>query len=71
MRSWKTTLCGAVSSAASFVLALSAANVVPPKWVSVAAAFVLSGGIAGLGIVGKDSNVTGASSSPNGDRATK
>ncbi len=71
MRSWKTTISGAVTSAAGFVLALSQAGVVLPKWATVAAAFVMAGGVASLGIAGKDYNVTGTDAPPSKDVATK
>ena len=71
MRSWKTTLSGLVSSAAGLVLALSTAGVGVPKWAVITASFVLAGGFASLGIFGKDSNVSGPSSPPSKDNATK
>ena len=71
MRSWKTTLSGLVSSGATLILALSNAGVVLPKWVVATAAFVVVGGLASLGIFGKDSNVSGVSSPPSKDQATK
>lgn len=71
MRSWKTTLSGAVSSGASLVVVLSTQGVVMPKWLPIVAAFVLAGGLAGLGIYGKDYNVTGPVSPPSKDIATK
>lgn len=71
MRSWKTTASGLVSSGAAWVLAMSAAGVVLPKWVIVTAGFVMAGGFATLGIFGKDSNVSGAASPPSKDNATK
>jgi hypothetical protein len=55
MKSWRTTLSGAVSSGAGLVLALSTAGVAMPRWVVVAAGFIMAGGFASLGIVAKDS----------------
>jgi hypothetical protein len=52
------------------VLVLASNGVVEPKWITITAGFVLSGGFAALGIVGKDYNVTGAGSQPK-DEATK
>jgi hypothetical protein len=57
MKSWRTTLSGAISSGAALVLALSTSGVVMPKWIVVAAGFVMAGGFAAIGIVGKDSAV--------------
>jgi len=71
MRSWKTTLSGLVSSGAGLILAMSQAGVALPRWAVVAAAFVMAGGFASLGIFGKDSNVSGMSSPPSKDQATK
>jgi hypothetical protein len=71
MRSWKTTLSGLVSSAAALVLALSQAGIVMPKWLPVVATFLMAGGMASLGIVGKDFNVSGLTAPPSKDVATK
>lgn len=71
MRSWKTTLSGAVSAAASFVVVLSTQGVKMPQWLPLTAAFVLAGGLASLGISGKDYNVTGSNTPPSKDQATK
>ncbi len=71
MRSWKTTLSGIVSATASFVVALNTQGVAMPKWLPLTAAFVLAGGLASLGIAGKDYNVTGTTAPPNKDEATK
>lgn len=74
MRSWKTTLSGAISSAAGLVLALSQGGVVIPKWLTITAAFLMAGGMAALGFLGKDYNVTGTSGTPiigPADSATK
>lgn len=56
---WKTTLSGLITSAAGLVLAFNAAGVAEPKWLIVTAGFVLAGGLAALGIAGKDNDVTG------------
>jgi hypothetical protein len=57
VKSWHSTLSGAVTSAASLILALSAAGVALPRWVLVVAGFVMAGGFAAMGIVGKDASV--------------
>jgi hypothetical protein len=59
MINWKTTVSGLVSSAAGLVLALSEGGVALPHWVVITAGFVLAGGLAALGISGKDNDVTG------------
>ena len=59
MKNWKTTLSGAVSSAAALVLALQAGGVMVPHWLVITAGFVLTGGLAAQGLAGKDNNVTG------------
>jgi hypothetical protein len=59
MISWKTTVSGLVSAGASLVLMLSANGVAVPHWLNITAGFVLAGGLAALGINGKDNNVTG------------
>ena len=56
---WKTSTSGLVSSAAGLVLALNAGGVAEPKWLIIVAGFVLAGGLAALGISGKDNDVTG------------
>lgn len=68
MKSWRSTLSGAISSGAGLVLALSGAGVALPKWIVVTAGFVLAGGMASMGIVGKDSAVH--STSAEVDQAT-
>ena len=58
---WKTTVSGLVASAGAFV-AFSAGppfNVHYPAVVTALAAFLLAGGLASLGINGKDNNTTG------------
>jgi hypothetical protein len=57
VKSWRSTLSGAVSSGAALILALSGAGITLPHWVVVVAAFVMAGGFASLGIVAKDSVV--------------
>ena len=71
MRSWKTTLSGAVTSAATLALTLTYAGVDLPKWLPVTAGFVLAGGLASLGVAAKDSNVSGVRVPPGGDHADK
>jgi len=71
MRSWKTTLSGAVSAGAALIVALSAQGVAMPKWLPLTAAFILAGGLTSLGVAGKDYNVTGQGSPPSKDTATK
>ncbi len=71
MRSWKSTLSGAVSSGAALVVLLSTQGVAVPHWLVVTAGFVLAGGLASMGIVAKDYNVTGASAPPSKDQASK
>lgn len=66
--SWKTTLSACVSAGASFVLFASQ----PPfsihfaPWLSAIAMFAMVGGLTGLGIVAKDSDVTGGTVSQPG-----
>ena len=56
--SWKTTLAGLAAAAASVVVSEPQDF---PHWAIVAAKIIMAGGIAGLGLVAKDSNVTGGS----------
>jgi hypothetical protein len=56
--SWKTTVFGLTSAVAMFVLANPGLFQKWP-WMVTVAGFVATGGLAALGIVGKDSNVTG------------
>ena len=58
---WKTTLAGALASGAALIMFLGQPpyNVHIPAWLMGTAAFVLVGGIGGLGLAAKDSNVTG------------
>ena len=70
MRSWKTTASGLACSFAALVLVLASSGVQEPRWLTVTAGFVLSGGFAALGIVGKDFNVSGTATQPK-DEATK
>ncbi len=71
MRSWRTTASGIVSAGASLVVVLNAQGVAMPKWLPLTAAFILAGGLATLGIAGKDYNVTGPVAPPSKDTATK
>ena len=71
MRSWKTTVSGIVSAGSGLVVALSAQGIAMPKWLPMTAAFILAGGLASLGIAGKDYNVTGVDAPPSKDVATK
>ena len=70
MRSWKSTISGLVSAGASLVIFMGTQGVVMPHWVSSVASFVLVGGLASMGIVGKDYNVSGSFTN-NKDQATK
>jgi hypothetical protein len=71
IRSWKTTASGFVSAGASLVVFMSAQGVAVPHWLVTVAGFVLVGGLASMGIMGKDYNVTGTGSPPSKDQATK
>jgi hypothetical protein len=71
MRSWKTTASGLVSSGAALVVFMATQGVTLPHWVVVVAGFVLAGGLASMGIAGKDYNVTGTAGPPSKDQATK
>jgi hypothetical protein len=71
MRSWKTTTCGLISAGAAWVLFAATNGVILPHWMVVTASFVLAGGLAGMGVYGKDYNVTGAGAPPNADKASK
>lgn len=53
LRNWQTTTCGIVSAVASFVV-MFPQNFPPP--VHMVAQFAMAGGLAALGICGKDSN---------------
>jgi hypothetical protein len=55
MKNWKTTLAGCVSAAIYAVIAAVQAGRIDPKDLAVA------GGLAALGILAKDLNVTGGS----------
>ena len=50
MTSWKTTLSGAVTSAAGFVVFASTQGLAMPKWLVLLAGFTLCGGLAAMGI---------------------
>ena len=60
MRSWKTTLCGGIAAAASFV-AFSPQTFKDWPLVVEFAKFAMVGGLASFGIFAKDSNVSGVS----------
>ena len=55
MKNWKTTLAGCVSAALYAVIAAVQAGKVDPKDLAIA------GGLAAIGILAKDLNVTGGS----------
>ncbi len=56
----KTTIAAVISAGASFVLfAVPLHLITVPNWVTAVALFAQVGGLAGLGIVAKDYNVTG------------
>ena len=56
--SWKTTAFGIISAAAGFVI-LHPQYFAAHAYIVDIANYVLMGGLAGLGLAGKDSNVTG------------
>ena len=58
---WKTSFTGLLAAGAAFVLfaAQPPYSVHFPAWLMAMAAFVMVGGIAGLGLSAKDHNVTG------------
>ena len=58
--SWKTTAFGLVSAAAGFII-LHPQYFTAHAYIVDIANYVLMGGLAGMGITGKDSNVTGGS----------
>ena len=62
MANWKTTVSALVSAAGMFVLfgAAPPYNIHFPVGVMALAGFMALGGLASLGINGKDNNVTGA-----------
>jgi len=55
MKNWKTTLAGCVSAALYAVIAAVQAGKIDPKDLAIA------GGLAAIGILAKDLNVTGGS----------
>jgi hypothetical protein len=57
-RSWKSTLMGAITAFFAFVL-FSPETFPAFPWLIALAKFAVVGGLAGMGIVGKDFNVTG------------
>jgi len=61
--SWKTTAFGLISAAAGFII-LHPQYFVAHAYIVDIANYVLMGGLAGLGLSGKDSNVTGGTT-PN------
>ena len=58
VKSWKTTTAGLVTAVAAFVL-FSPETFAAFPWLISLAKFLVVGGAAGLGIAGKDYNVTG------------
>ena len=56
MKNWKTTMFGIVSALAGFVL--FSPQYFPP-WSIDAAKYIMAGGLLGLGLAGKDYNVSG------------
>lgn len=56
-KSWRTTLFGVISSIASLIVAVPDVVGHNPAAVK-AAAFVLAGGLAGMGMVSRDNNKT-------------
>jgi hypothetical protein len=54
MRDWRTTTAGVVAAAAYFVATYSADLHLAPLWVDMAR-FVVAGGLAGMGVMAKDS----------------
>jgi hypothetical protein len=71
--SWKTTLSALASTVGMFVLfsASPPYSIVWPMWVSALAGFMALGGLAGLGINAKDSQVTGGTIVQSSDKAQK
>lgn len=58
LSSYKTTILGLISAAASFVL-FAHGSIPMPTWLTTVAQFAMVGGLAGFGIVAKDYNATG------------
>ena len=56
MKSWKTTISGLVAAAAGFAVANPTMFIKWP-WVAPVAGFVMTGGLAGIGIFSKDASV--------------
>jgi hypothetical protein len=72
MRSWKTTLAGAVTALTSFVIFSQELHMlVWPQWAIAVAMFANVGGLATFGVVSKDYNVSGTNPVINADKATK
>ena len=70
MRSWKTTISAVVTVLAGFVLFSPETFKTWPVVIEIAK-YIAAGGVLALGISSKDYNVTGTSSPPSGDVATK
>jgi hypothetical protein len=67
--SWKTTVLGLISAAATFIVANPDMFSKWP-WLRTVAVFVMTGGLAGLGLTAKDSSVTGGTkANPTNDPA--
>ena len=56
MKNWKTTMFGIISALAGFVL--FSPQYFPP-WAIDAAKYIMAGGLLGLGLAGKEFNVSG------------
>ena len=68
MRSYKTTISGVVSAAASFVMFAQIQHMYEfPKLVQALAMFAQVGGMMALGVTAKDYNVSGPAEPPNKD----
>jgi len=68
MRSWKTTLIGLATALFGFIL--FSPQYFPP-WMIDVAKYATVGGLASLGYMAKDYNVTGTAGPPSKDQATK
>jgi hypothetical protein len=61
MPNWKTTVTGAISALASFVLFAQGSHYINfPQWALAIAGFAQVGGLAAFGVVAKDYNTTDA-----------
>ena len=58
MKNWKTTLAGAITAFFAFVL-FSPETFSAAPWLIALRKFAVAGGLLGMGIAGKDYNVTG------------